>query len=362
MRIIDRYLLQNLLGSFLAVLLVLLLVSFGSEASRLLAMAVDGRIQEELVFRLLWLKIPPALEIVLPLVALISVMLTFARLYQDQEMMVLMSCGVPPQYFQKLVLIFILPIALFAGFVSLYWAPWSYQMERQITEASSVDSPLAGIDEGRFNKLGSDGVLYARKIDELGNMQDVWIRYDSEKASQSFIVSAPQGRFLWRDSELVLQVRDGWRYQGFLDSHNQSFDVQKFAVFEAVLPEITPAKAQIKKRELDSLTLFESDDVRKQADLQWRLVLPLSVIALALLALKLSKTSPRQGRFAKMFLGLIVYFVYTQLLTTAKNAMADGDIPLWTTLFWMPLVLIVIALWLPKSRLKLHKKSPKEAV
>jgi lipopolysaccharide export system permease protein len=57
LRILDKYLYMELLKTFFAVLTVLLLITFGSEATKLLAMAVEGKIPSSLVLQVLLLKI-----------------------------------------------------------------------------------------------------------------------------------------------------------------------------------------------------------------------------------------------------------------------------------------------------------------
>ncbi|HID01014.1 MAG TPA: LptF/LptG family permease, partial [Piscirickettsiaceae bacterium] len=79
MRILDRYLLAELFQVWVAVLLVLLLITFGTQASELLTEAVQGSVSPALVGHLLLLKLPPALEVVVPLVMLLAALLTFGR-------------------------------------------------------------------------------------------------------------------------------------------------------------------------------------------------------------------------------------------------------------------------------------------
>ncbi|NEO26271.1 MAG: LptF/LptG family permease, partial [Kamptonema sp. SIO4C4] len=44
------------------------------------------------------------------------------------------------------------------------------------------------------------------------------------------------------------------------------------------------------------------------AELQWRISAPISVIVLTLMAVPLSHTSPRQGRFLHLFTAVLIYF------------------------------------------------------
>ena len=137
-RILDKYLYKELLLTLLAVLLVLLLIVFGTEATRLLAMAVEGKLSSAILGQVLLLQLPAALEMVLPLVVLLSVLIAFGRWYQDREMVVLQACAVSPGYLQQRLIWFLVPVAIALAFVSLLLTPWAVKQERELIYLASV--------------------------------------------------------------------------------------------------------------------------------------------------------------------------------------------------------------------------------
>lgn len=346
MRILDKYLLKELLKTFLAVLIVLLLITFGSEATKLLAMAVEGKIPASIVLQVLLLKVPPALEVVLPLVALLGVMLAMGRLYQDQEMVVLSSCGIAPRYFQKIMVVFLLPIALLTAWISLVVTPWSYHAERILVTEAQTATPVSGLVAGRFNVLpNNQGVLYTKSISESGELENIWIQRLS--ADSDTILTAPKGRFEWVDERLILVLESGVTYQGMhrYQAVEGTVVVQKFERMTLLIPELSAKPARPAKYEIKTSELWGSDDLEHQALLQWRLVTPFGVLVLGLIGLKMSKTGPREGRFAKMFLALVLYIVYNQFLVVGRDGIADGTwsnhIGLWPiTLLFLVLALV----------------------
>jgi len=193
LRILDKYLYKELFATFFAVLSVLLLITFGTEATKLLAVAVEGTIPSSVIFQVLLYKIPPALEVILPLVALLSVMLAIGRLYQDQEMVVLQSCGISMRYFQKRVFWFLLPISILTAWVSLYVTPWSYQQERLLVAEAQVNSPLAALVPGKFNELPNGaGVFYTKEITSDNELESVWLQL--KQTDKDVLLTAPKGR------------------------------------------------------------------------------------------------------------------------------------------------------------------------
>ena len=341
MRILDTYLVKEWLLTFLAVLLVLLLITFGTEATKLLAIAVEGKLPPSVLLEVLLLKIPPALEVILPLVALLSVMMAIGRLYQDQEMVILNSCGIAPAYFQKRLVLFLLPLALITALITLVVTPWSFQQERALIAQAQVNSPLAALVPGKFNELpNQQGIFYAQSISADGDLRAVWVRLKTPE--QDVLLMAPSGKFEWIAGKLALVLWDGQSYQGL--SAGSEVTVRAFKRFDGFLPtlQVTPPGPQ--RFEKSTLMLWQSEDPKDLALLQWRLVTPISVIVLGLLGLRMSKTGPREGRFAKIFLALVLYVAYNQLLVTTKEAAGDGHWPIWLGLWPVPLFFLWFAL------------------
>ena len=84
-----------------------------------------------------------------------------------------------------------------------------------------------------------------------------------------------------------------------------------------------------------TVTLWADKSNAAQAELQWRLALPLSVWLLALLAVPLAKLKPRQGRYARVWQGIVIYFVYMSLLSAAKVWLEQGIAPQLLGLWWV---------------------------
>jgi lipopolysaccharide export system permease protein len=341
LRILDKYIYKELYLTFFAVLSVLLLIIFGTETTRLLAAAVKSEIPSSVVFQVILYKIPPALEIILPLVALLSVMLAIGRLYQDQEMVVLKSCGVAERYFQWRVFWFLLPLALLTAWVSLFVTPWSFQQEREVISKAQAISPFVAINAGKFNELPNDkGVFYVKKMLSDKTMKNIWVQLNDAEKDTTII--APTGKLNLVNGKLVMVLFNGISYQGL--EKGQDLIVNKFEQFKAYLPEIEIKPLTKKRFETSSYELWQAEDTKQQAMLQWRIILPFSIIVLGLLGLKMSKTKPREGRFTKIFIALVLYLIFNQLLVTNKEMLVTGEIPIYMGLWTVPILFLFYSL------------------
>ena len=65
---------------------------------------------------------------------------------------------------------------------------------------------------------------------------------------------------------------------------------------------------------------------------------------LGLLAVPLSRSSPREGRYARLGMGLLIYIVYTQMMSISGVWMQRGVISEWLGMWWVHGVVAVVAL------------------
>ena len=106
-----------------------------------------------------------------------------------------------------------------------------------------------------------------------------------------------------------------------------------------------------RKRKAEPVTtLMKSDSAGDIAEYQWRFTLPLVTIILALLAIPLSRSRPRQGKFSKMAVALLVFALYYNLINIAKTWVDQGRIPefpgIWVA-HAIPAILLLILLMQP---------------
>ena len=95
--------------------------------------------------------------------------------------------------------------------------------------------------------------------------------------------------------------------------------------------------------------LWGDPGLYEKAELQWRIAMPLATVLLAALAVPLSRTGPRQGRFAKLFVAVVIYALYMNFLAVARSWVEHGVIPPALGLWWVHglllAVIVVLMTW-----------------
>ncbi len=333
--IIERYLLKELLATLVAVISVLFLIFVSSWFARLLGQVSAGGIQVDVVFLLLSLKSLDALMILSPLALYLAVLLTFGRLYKDSEMAALLACGVSPLRLLRLVFWFSAGFALLVALISLYLAPLANAERFGIQGRMEAMTGLESVAGGQFRQLaGGRLVFYAERLADDGKtMERVFIQ--GERDGVLNLVVAERAYRIENEeiggSYLVLE--DGHRYEG--NPGSGRFRIIEFKehgiLIEARETVLTVSKTVARP----TLALLASDHPKDQAELQWRLSMPVSAVLLSLLAVYLSKSSPRQGRYAKFFLGILIYVIYSNLLGVGKAWVEKGQVAPALGLWWV---------------------------
>jgi lipopolysaccharide export system permease protein len=81
--------------------------------------------------------------------------------------------------------------------------------------------------------------------------------------------------------------------------------------------------------------LWESNEIHHIAERQWRLSVPISTVLLALLAVPLARSRPREGRYGRIAIGLLVFIIYFNLLSASKAWTEEAVISPALGLWWV---------------------------
>ena len=90
--------------------------------------------------------------------------------------------------------------------------------------------------------------------------------------------------------------------------------------------------------------LWRSSRLNHRIELHWRIAIPVVLLVLALLAVPLAYVAPRQGRYGKLGVALLVLIVYLNLLAFTRAKIEDGIIPLALNFWWVHLLFLLLAL------------------
>lgn len=348
--ILQKYVFREWFWTFVATGTVLLVVMIGVSFGELLHDIAGGRLPAGLLGTLLLLKMPDVLGTIIPLGAFIAVIWGLGRIYRDQEMAVMRSSGFHWRLLLRPLFNLLLPVSLLLLLSGLVLAPLAASATQQQLEDAFRNAAQWGLQTGKFHVLqGGDLILYVESVKKDGRtLEHVFIQQRDEDREQ--IWAAEKG-YYWLDTETgsrFLTLENGQITEG--GQASLDFGIMQFSRNDIKLPE-PEARARSDALEArPTATLLFSDDPQEATEIQWRLTPAVAVLVLGLLAIPLSHSAPREGRGGRAVLGILAYIVYANSLYMCRNWMTKGDFPTMPGLWWIHLLVLLIALvWLQRQ-------------
>lgn len=343
LRILDRYILREVTLTWLAVTGVLLVILVTNQLARVLERAAESRFPREVVFALIGFTSLENLTVLIPVGLLLAIVLAFGRLYHESEMAAVHACGVGVLRLYVPVLSLTVLLATFLAWLALALAPQAAQRVQELRGVALRDAQFGNLEPGRFRTVGGSGaVFYAAAVDPDGTLRDVFVKRSQGERIE--VAVARRARHHVSEDGLLhtLVLEEGRRYEGV--PGNREFRITEFEEhgIPVRLPEAGLAASSVELK--PTWALLASSDPADRAELQWRLSMPVMAFVLTLLAVPLARLRPRQGRYARIGLAILLYFIYSNLLSAAKVWVAKGVAPPALGLWWVHALLIALAL------------------
>lgn len=341
MTTLQRYLVRQLAASTFATIVVLLLVSLGGVFADLVSEIARGRVPAPLLFSQLGLRIVSYLPLVLPLGLFIGLMMGISRLYRDSEMAVLAALGRGPRQLLGPLLVVALPVVAVIATCSLWLGPMAERLARQAVEDANRSFLVAGLDAGRFVELpGERGVVFVGELSPDGrNFKRLFVQM--RRGDRVDVITAVEGEMFVDGGGRFLRLRDGFRAEG--QPGQRDFRLQRFEVNEVRLPDVESENRDPLAGRPTLALMTATATPRARAEFHYRLGVPVFTFVLALLALPLSRSPPRQARYGRMILAVLAYTFGMNLLVLGKAWLGSGQIAPWLGLWWLLVPALLLA-------------------
>ena len=333
---------------------LLVLIFIGYSAARYLSLAAEGQLEMLTAFKLVGLNTLISLEIMLPSALFFSVLAAVGRLYRDGEMYALYASGVSTARILESVLKFALLIALITGFLSVQGRPWAFRTSYALEAQAAANFDLKKMAAGKFVDLqGSDYVFFARGVDlEQGVHSGVFLfkKHPENRRAEILVADSASLPVLHPDEPMQAQFHNGFNY--LLDGRGRQDLTLEFGELLVRLPNFE-AREEYRRRAETTLNLASSDQPKDIAEYQWRITTPLAVVLLALLAVPLSRTTPRESRLRNFAVALLVYIGLFSMISLLRTAIEQGRMGAMPGL-WAAYVAeaLLLALLVSRPRLK----------
>lgn len=341
---LDRYLLREVMWTFIVVTGVLLIVLLSNQFARVLGQAAANDFPLGIVMTLIGLTTLQQLTVLLPIGLFLGIVLALGRLYHESEMTAMSACGVGPLRIYRPIALLALVTAALLAVLSFRVVPAAWLKSGELRTEAARAAQFGALEPGRFRSFaGGDAVFYAERVEKSGELFGVFVqRVDGDKIEVAMAERAVQ-RGAGQPEQLFI-LYDGRRYEGVPGTPNWRIVEFKEHGIPVRLPEAKAGKSKIEMK--STAALFASEDPKDRAELAWRTAVPVMALVLMALAVPLARLRPRQGRFARVGLAVLAYFLYSNLLAAVRvwiqKDTPAGQFGLW----WVHAIPLLLAAWL----------------
>jgi lipopolysaccharide export system permease protein len=271
-------------------------------------------------------------------------MLALSRFYRDSEMAVLSAFGVSRFDLYRPLIWLVVPGCVLLLILAMWVSPWALRTNKTMINDAKRDVSVAGLQAGKFHQIATnDGVVYVESISEDGvHFSNAFIH--TERNDRKDVVTARSG-YQYEDEisgARFLALFDGFRSEGIPGQADYRW--MHFARNDIRLPVIEGDDDFVLK--IGALTLAELED--RPANIQWaewhwRLAPAMAALVLTLLAVPLSRSSPRQGYYGNLIVAILAYVIYANLLAVSKSWLEAGQLSGAIGLWWVHSLVILAA-------------------
>ena len=350
--IISRYILRNLIVFFLAITFIIGLIVFGNQFVLTTQESLSFGIPIKELMPLVGFNMLRDIPIILTLSLFLSIIITISQLYKNSEAVVMNSIGLGDRDFINLIkpIVFVSFIIVF--YLTIFAVPWAKQ-QKSIAEDVTVNaSEFSFITEGKFESFkNGEIVFYASEsniTDTVGeqNMEEIFI-YALDKGKPVIVLASEANKYTNAETESIyLRLKNGIRYEGL--PGNENINILNFEQYdlEIVSGDIQKSISNFSEiEEKNSIDLLREGGVKANAEIQWRISQPISVLILSIFGVFLGKSSPRTGKGINLIIGIVVFMLYNNALLVAKSSIESSQlspiIGMWGIHLSLLLILII---------------------
>ena len=335
MSLISRYILRETFGAWLIVVAVLFTILMAKQFADILGDAAAQRLPREAIWSIFALTSMRYVTLLTPIALFLGVMLALARLNRDCETAALSACGVGPGRLLVPVLTLTSALALVLAWFSLFLNPDASARIDAIKRKAEQQVQLGALEPGKFMSPDNGAtVMYPRAVAD-NEARDVFMFSGRQQGDRITTTLAQRAERTVDPAtgNIAFVLHDGRRYEGVPGTNE--FLVVEFDEGRIPIRPKDPEAVEQSVLSKPTAVLIASGLPADRAELDWRLSVPISVLVLAALAVPLSRSAPREGRYAKIGIGLLAYIVYANVLSIARVWLERGVTPEWIGLWWV---------------------------
>jgi LPS export ABC transporter permease LptF/LPS export ABC transporter permease LptG len=360
MRILTRYILREVTSHALLGLAIFTFVVFMRDLGRVLESIVRASAPLPSIAELLFLTLPSAFTVTLPMGVLVGILIGLSRLAADSEITAMRACGMGSKAFLRALALFVIAAWILGLANNVFLAPRSARALVQLQNRLRDTTPSLDVQPRVFYENIANYVIYVGDVTNQGG-RSLWRNIfvaDVSRPGNPKVTLAHQG-YIFRESQNRIRLHLEHGSQHEIDpQHPEQAITSTFEQTDIPLPlpqaetsaRLVQPIAETPTGELLTRARTTSGEESREAMIEFhrRFALPTACLVLALVGIPLGLSSKRGGKSTGFVLTIALVFLYYLVSLTGLSLARQGKIPVAGGI-WMADILFlaggVLLLW-----------------
>jgi lipopolysaccharide export system permease protein len=235
---------------------------------------------------------------------------------------------------------FIFSLLVFVS--SFIVGPWAVNGVSGIKGRAEQESDISGINAGQFKEFSKgDRIVYVENMSDNSElMKNVFLQVRQQNDLGVLRSDTARYRFSERTGSRYIAFQQGRRYVGKPGSLD--YQITDYRTYAVLIEQDDEKKSVVRLEAVPSLKLLGSKLPKYNAELQWRMSYIFATLLLPVLAVALNGLSFRETRYVPLFIAIMVYFIYSNLLGISKTLIKRDDLSPIIGMWWVHLLLVIV--------------------
>ena len=339
MKVIDRYIMKELLPPFFLGLLLFTFVLLINRIFKLTDLVINKGAALWPVLKLFSYIMPSFFTLTIPMAVLLAALVAFGRLSTDSEIIALKATGFSIYRMMAPAIALSVAALLVTAYFSLYLAPAKARTFKKDLFILAKTKTTINVEEEVFNDSFKNLVIYTQKTPSPDQMEGVFIS-DERNPAEPYVIIAQKGA-------MDVDPANGYAYLSLVNGsiHKKgsrlnayqeiTFDKNDLAInlFDKFFAEGDSGR---NKREMTMGELKDKAQEMKEKGGEYRpllteyykrLSIPFACIVFGLIGPPLGLYSRRSGKSSGMTVALVIFALYYLLMKGGENLATGGQLP-----------------------------------
>lgn len=319
---LKRHIVTEIAEVFFAVIVALILIMVSFQFAKLLSEVVAGKIIGTAIYQLVALQAVNLFVLLTPFAFFFAMLIALSRLASDNELIAMQAVGFSYWRIYQALLLIALPLASLIAFMTLQVLPKILDLNETLLNKARKESELSIIQPGQFRTIGGKTTIFVADVDDKQFSKFFIWQYN--RGSESITV-AKSGHQYEKGTERYIDLQQGSRYTM---AENGTSHLLSFSSMTALLPTIPTKNRKEKLKASTTIDLLANPNISSRIEIQKRLSPAISILLLTICAPLLVQFNPRENRYGKFVIAILIYAIYANSQFIFQALIEDGKFPI----------------------------------